>query len=287
MQTKRREKTRMLVEGALLIALATVLSELPLLKMSYGGSITVASMFPILLISYRHGVGRGLFAATAFAVIQQILGLSNLSYFTTWQSIVAVILLDYLLAFTVIGLGGAFRRFPIQQSVQLATGAVFACLLRYICHVISGATVWAGLSIPTTAVLVYSLGYNATYMLPETIVLTATAFYLGSLLDFRCKEVKRLPAARRTPAADGCLVAGGALLLGGLIFDTIRIFFELQDPETGAFTLTNLTAAPFAESVWPMVLIVTAATALPAIALFHVRHFLLKKRNNASTRFSA
>ncbi len=278
MQMKTRsEKTKILVESALLIALTTILSELSLMRLPYGGSITVASMLPILLISYRHGIGHGLPSAAAFAAIQQLCGLSTLSYFTTWQSIVAIIMLDYLLAFTVVGLGGIFRRIPIKQSIQLAAGAILVCLLRYICHVISGATVWAGLSIPTTAVLAYSLGYNATYMIPETIVLTAAAFWIGSLLDFRQGEVKRLPAVHRTPAADGCLVAGSALLLITLVFDTVSVFVRLQDPETGAFSLEGLLATSFADSFWLPVVIVTVIALAAAGILFFTRHLLWKR----------
>ena len=158
----RREKTKKLVECSLMIALGTVLSILPLFEMPYGGSITLASMLPCLLIAYRHGMAWGLGASAVYAVVQQLLGLKNLSYFTTWQSIVAIILLDYLIAFVVIGFGGIFRKSIQRQNLSMASGALVACVLRYICHVISGATVWAGLSIPTQAALAYSFSYNAT-----------------------------------------------------------------------------------------------------------------------------
>ena len=87
--------------------------------MPYGGSVTLASMLPCLLIAYRHGTAWGLGTAFVHAVVQQLLGLKNLSYFTTWQSVVAVIVLDYLLAFVVIGLGGMFRKRIAQQNLAL------------------------------------------------------------------------------------------------------------------------------------------------------------------------
>ncbi|MBQ8911953.1 MAG: energy-coupled thiamine transporter ThiT, partial [Clostridia bacterium] len=64
--------------------------------------------------------------------------------------------------------------------------------MRYICHVISGCTVWAGMSIPTGGAFVYSLIYNATYMLPETIILILVSYYLGTSLDFDAQIPRRL-----------------------------------------------------------------------------------------------
>ena len=73
----------------------------------------------------------------------------------------AIILLDYIIAFIVLGLGGIFRKLFRSQGGALAAGTLLACLLRYVCHVISGCTVWAGLSIPSQDALLYSLAYNA------------------------------------------------------------------------------------------------------------------------------
>ena len=95
-----------MVECAILIALATVLSLIKFVDLPYGGSITVASMLPIALISYRRGLGWGLGSALVYAVIQQLFGLKNLSYATSWQAVIAIIMLDYIIAFVVIGLIG-------------------------------------------------------------------------------------------------------------------------------------------------------------------------------------
>ena len=154
----KQTKTKTLVECAILIAIATVLSLFKLLDLPYGGSITLGSMVPMILLSYRHGLGWGLGSGLAYGVIQQLLGLNTLSWVTTWQSILAVILLDYVVAFAVTGLGGVFRKGVKNQAAALTLGGLLACVLRYICHVISGCTVWAGLSIPTSAALIYSIG---------------------------------------------------------------------------------------------------------------------------------
>ena len=274
---KRHERTRILVECALMVALGTVLSIFPLVEMPYGGSITLASMLPCLLIAYRHGTAWGLGTAFVHAVVQQLLGLKNLSYFTTWQSVVAVIVLDYLLAFVVIGLGGMFRKRIAQQNLALASGAVVVCVLRYICHVIAGATVWVGLSIPTQAALAYSFSYNATYMIPEAIVLAVTAYYLGSVLDFGRELPTRMPSKQGQGLPD--LLFALALLSAavGVIVDIVLIGANLQNPESGVLDF-SLLAVPFVGSFWLAVVIVTNVCLLVCVGLLIARKIILARR---------
>ena len=111
-------KTRALVESAVMVALAFILSMIKVIDLPYGGSVTVASMLPIVIISYRWGLKTGLLSAFVYAVTQQLMGLNNLSYVTTWQSVVAIIMLDYIVAFIVCGLGGIFRK-PVKNQVSL------------------------------------------------------------------------------------------------------------------------------------------------------------------------
>lgn len=274
---KQTMRTRKMVEAALLVALATVLSVLKIAELPYGGSITLASMFPILLLSYRHGVRWGLGGALVYGVLQQLLGLNNLSYFTTWQSIVAIIFLDYIIAFAVVGLGGIFRRAVKNQSVSLATGALFVCVLRYLCHVVSGATVWAGLSIPDSAALAYSLIYNATYMIPETIVLVAVAYYLGTLLDFRRDQPVRLVREQAVPEVGVLSLLAGVFALIGIVVDVSLIFPRMQNAETGEFDLSGLAVTDgLADSFWLPVIIVSCVCALICAGLLVARARLLR-----------
>ncbi len=261
----KQTKTRTLVECAILIAIATVLSLFKLLDLPYGGSITLASMLPIVLLSYRHGLVWGLASGVVYGGIQQLLGLNTLSWVTTWQSILAVILLDYVVAFAGTGLGGVFRKGVKNQAVALSLGTLLACVLRYVCHVISGCTVWAGLSIPTSAALLYSFGYNATYMIPETIVTVAAAYYLGSVLDFRKAQPTRLEKPQQTGKPIFGWIAG-LLVAGGLIFDAVAVFSKLQNAETGDFMITGL-----ADVAWIPVIAVTAGCLLVAGVLMVVK----------------
>lgn len=266
-----QNKTKSLVECAIMIALATVLSMIKLAELPYGGSITIASMLPIAIIAYRRGLGWGLGSACVYGVVQQLLGLNSLSYVTTWQSIVAVILLDYIVAFTVIGFAGIFRNKIENQALGLTLGCVFVSILRYICHVISGATVWAGLSIPTQAALSYSFVYNATYMLPECIILAVTAVYVASVIDFREEKLKRVVKSDTKAASPAINIVAGLVAAGALIYDAVEVFSHLQNAETGEFDITGLAAAN-----WTAFIAVTVSAVVVTVLLLIVNKALKK-----------
>ena len=255
-----RNKTRRLIEAALMVALATVLSVFKLVEMPYGGSVTFASMLPVLILSYRHGVAIGLGGGFVSAVIQQLLGLKYLSYFTTWQSVVALILLDYIVAFTVVGLGGIFRKIIKSQSAALAVGAISVGVLRYICHVIAGCTVWVGLSIPDSEALIYSLGYNATYMLPETIVLTVVALNLSRQIDFTRETPERVRRESKENSGDNLIALAWLTGAAGIVADVVTIAPSLQDAESGMFIVSGLKDAP-----WVTVAIISAVCLITSL----------------------
>jgi len=254
MNTKKT--VRALSEGAMMIALATVLSIFKIIELPYGGSVTIASMLPMVILAYRQGVVWGLGSGLVYAALQQLLGLNTLSYVTGWQSTLAVIFLDYIAAFAVVGLGGIFRRVGKTQRTALILGASLVSLLRYTFHVIAGATVWAGLSIPDSAALAYSFGYNATYMIPETVILIAVAYYLGGVIDFSAETPTRTAYVSRTKGAANTTLSGLVYLLG-VIVDVWLIAPYLQDAESGKFTF-----APLADANWLAIALVTGFTAI-------------------------
>ena len=244
MELKTSKQIRAMTECSIMVALSTVLSLIKLIDMPYGGSVTVASMLPVVIAVYRHGTVWGIGTALVNSAIQLLLGLNNLSYFTTWQSIVAIILLDYIVAFGVFALSGIFKRIEKRQNYAILYGTLLASILRYVCHVISGATVWAGLSIPTEAALLYSFSYNATYMLPETIILVAVAIYLSSVIDFRSKVPTRVKNSAMSRGEVYSTMGAGLLLVGTVIADVAILFPHLQDP-SGEFVFTHIGNANF------------------------------------------
>ena len=250
----KNKKMLRLVESGLMLAVATVLSMVKVLDLPYGGSITAFSALPVIIVAYRHGLGQGLLTALAYALMQLALGGSALSYATSPIAAAAIVVLDYLLAFTVLGLGGIFRNKVHHQGTALVLGAVATGAMRYTLHVIAGCTVWAGLSIPTEAAMVYSLAYNATYMIPETLVTALGAWYLSRAVDLREDTLSRAKSAPLRPAALTLSLLGGAALLVAAVWDVAEIFRPLQDADSGDFVITNLSLVN-----WPQVGVVTAA----------------------------
>ena len=270
----KKTNIRALTESSIMIALSIVFGFVKLIDMPYGGSVTLASMLPIIIIAYRHGTGWGMGAALASSLVQLITGIGYFSYFTTWQSIIALILFDYIFAFAIFGLGGIFRN-KLSQGAALSLGALLTSTVRYICHVISGATVWAGLSIPSGAALIYSLGYNATYMIPETVILTLAALYLGEIVDFKREIPGRVKSDERDRTGAVSISVSGLVALCAIAADLALIFPKLQNAADGSFDITGLKSVP-----WGIVLAVTICAAC-AVAIILV---IPKIRRNANKR---
>ena len=259
-----KNKTIRLTETAVMMALATVLSILPILELPYGGSVTLCSALPLLIIAYRYGTGWGIYAGIAYGVLQMFLGLKNVMYFTTPLSIAAVILLDYVFAFAALGLGGIFRKNNAKQSSAMVYGCLAACATRYILHTIAGCTVWAGLSIPSQAALVYSLAYNATYMIPETAVALLGTAMVCRVLDFRGDNIRHRVEANGK--FNGRIAAVAIVIAAVCIYVVRTIFARLQNGETGEFMLEGLTQVP-----WGTVGIVSGAGAVIVAILLCAR----------------
>lgn len=255
----KQQKMIRLVESGLMLAAATVLSMVKVLELPYGGSITAFSALPLLLVAYRHGTGWGLLTAFAHALLQLVLGASVFSTpGLSATGTAAAVVLDYLLAFVVLGLGGVFRHRCRSQETALMWGAVLTGALRYICHVISGWAIWAPLfDMPASEALTYSLAYNATYMIPETLVTALGAFYLSRSVDLRELTPSRAKTAPVAPTAFWISFAGNAALLCAAVWSVAKIFAPLQDPESGDFVIQNLTLVD-----WSSVGIVLAAGVL-------------------------
>jgi thiamine transporter len=135
--------------------LATVLSLIVVYTLPQGGSITAASMVPILWLSLRRGPKIGIAAGVLYGLIQ--LGL--LPYVIDPMQL----LLDYPLAFGVLGVAGFFQKYPVAGSAVGISG-------RFIMHFIAGVIYWAPIEAPTLNPFVYSAVYNGSYILPELVI---------------------------------------------------------------------------------------------------------------------
>ena len=174
--------TRWLVESAIMIAIGTILSEWPKIDYPLGGGLTICSMLPLVLISFRFGVKRGLTTALAYSLLQLVLGLDNVQYATSAGMAAAIVLLDYIVPYAVIGLAGAFKSDKRDLRVNLVLGIVVTFILRLVCHFFTGWLIWDALwpneygwSGP-----VYSILYNGSYMVSEMILTSVVAVALCS-----------------------------------------------------------------------------------------------------------
>lgn len=183
MTKKKKFNVLMLVEGAVMIALAFILSFIRPFKMQWGGSITLLSMLPICFYSIKHGVKAGLCMSFLYSLLQFGQGVMDglFGWGLTAPMLVACIMFDYILAYTAVGLAGLFRRLGDKGKIL---GIVIALLARSCFHFLSGVVVWKSMGqlwesdwFIDNSVL-YSIVYNGAYMLPEIILTTAAAVLL-------------------------------------------------------------------------------------------------------------
>jgi len=167
--------TKRLTLSALMLALATVLSFVGI-RMPFGGSMTLGSMIPVIMISYIYGLKWSLGVGLCYSLIQIVCGFSPPPV-PEFSSFFAVILLDYILAFAVLGLGGFLSSKIKNIKLRYFTGSVLCVLLRFVCHFISGILIWNCYAPEGQSAFVYSLLYNGGYMGGE-LVLTAVVSVL-------------------------------------------------------------------------------------------------------------
>lgn len=191
MNTKFETKTARLATSGILIALATILSMIKVFEYPYGGSVTLFSMVPIIVLGYMYGIGWGLLCGTVYGVLQGVLGATVTQAFAGVNgfSLVLMAFLDYIVAFAVLGLSAAFKKTRLNNGVSLVLGTVLVSILRFGAHFLSGYILWGGYAQSffeglnstfgnnvlskfsgNSLALVYSAFYNGSYMLPEMII---------------------------------------------------------------------------------------------------------------------
>ena len=218
--TTHPARVRRLTESAMMIALATVISFLcslipvPPFNFPFGGGITIAGMLPIVLIAYLYGTRWGLLTGFVYSLIQMLLGHATVAAMflpvdeggmQIWAAL-TVCFVDYILAYTALGLAGLFSGKGTPKK-----SLIFACLValgaRYVCHIVSGTVfygAWAEWFFTQDGIyslfgetvlrafsgnalsLIYSTVYNGCYMIPEMVITPLVALM-----------VLRIPLIRR------------------------------------------------------------------------------------------
>ena len=172
---------RKITETAIMLAVATVLSILQFTgPWALGGSITICSMLPIIIIVHRYGTKWGLLTAVTYSFLQLLLGIRNVQYAPNAVTAIGIIFLDYVLAFGVLGLSAVFDPIFKSRKKALMLGIVVTMTMRYLCHFASGIIIWEVLW-PNSlgwATWIWSLAYNGSYILPEIIITLSVAYVL-------------------------------------------------------------------------------------------------------------
>lgn len=212
------KKTNKLVTSAMLIALGTAIAfvceYIPFLNLPFGGTITFASLLPLVLIGYLYGPAWGFGSAFVFSLLQMLIGFRTVAGLFTPDSdsfmgvgiAFGVILLDYLLAFTAVGISSFFRKMR-SPAGALAVGSLVGLLATYAFHTLSGWLfygAWAEWFFTDTVVgelpvakwiletfsgsglaAVYSLVYNGCYMIPEILITVVCAIAVSTIPAIR------------------------------------------------------------------------------------------------------
>jgi len=208
--------TKRLTTTGILVAISAVLFAFAI-ELPFDGELTIAGMVPIIIIGYKYGVKWGLFSAFAFSLVQIAYGATSSNAFAGMYdpdnaaksvlNIVLMVVLDYFVAFTVLGLSGMYKNKTKNDTKAFALGALTVCALRFLAHFLSGWILWGSYAewfftesmtgSFSTGVLnhfsgqmlsvIYSLVYNGIYMVPETIITVVVCIILISV-----KPLKKL-----------------------------------------------------------------------------------------------
>lgn len=199
------DNTMKLTVSAIMVAMSTVLSFIKFSELPYGGTVTLFSFVPILFVGYAYGVKWGLSAGLVYGILQALFGVSGATAGFVWYQVILCAMLDYIVAGAMLGLGGIFKKLIRNPQLSFGLGSFFACVLKYISHFLSGyilfgtyaewffeegggmsygAEIFAKYS-GNTLSIIYSLIYNATFMLPETIITIIMACIIISVKPLR------------------------------------------------------------------------------------------------------
>ena len=170
--------------GAMCMALSSVLSLIKLWDMPFGGSITPASMLPLLLFAYCYGTVPGLTLGALYGVMQFLLDGMRFAALGAIPN-----LLDYPIAFGLLGLAGLFNRMP-NERLGLALGFFAGCFGRFLASFTSGVVFYAQWAPEGMNPAVYSIVYNGSYMLPECILCIVIGIFVAPRLVRELRKVK-------------------------------------------------------------------------------------------------
>ena len=180
--------TKKLTTTGILLALSIVLSMIRLFTLPQGGSVTPASMLPIIIVSLLYGNRWGILSGIVSGILSMLLTggipappVTNIRYYFL------VLLLDYILAFGFLGFSSFFYRLYGKKPLSVPFAAATVIFLRFLCHFTSGIFIWGVYAWEGYGAALYSLLYNGSYMLFELLITTALAFFIRAFIRNQIK----------------------------------------------------------------------------------------------------
>lgn len=178
-------KTKKITLCAIMVAMSTVLAMISKIipaPWMQGGSITIASMVPIVAVSLIIDCRWGALSAVVYSLIQMMTGFYPPPT-QTMLNFFLVIFLDYIAAFGVLGFAGGFYKLLGSKKWAIPVSGAIVALGRYICHILSGILIWGVYAEEGQSVLAYSLIYNGSYMIPEIIITAVVLAFLAPMIE--------------------------------------------------------------------------------------------------------
>lgn len=160
-----KQRTKLISEAAVLVALAGALNFVKIYALPQGGSITAGAMVPICWFALRRGTKWGIFAGVVFGFVVM---LNPVDFYVVHP---VQLLLDYPIAFGALGLAGAFRKHPL-------VGVGVGILGRFVSHFVSGVVFFSMFAPPGMSPFLYSAIYNGSFLIGEFVVTTVIIFLI-------------------------------------------------------------------------------------------------------------
>jgi thiamine transporter len=188
----KNSKITVLTECAVMVALAFALSSAKLYTMPLGGSVTIASMLPIMLIGVKYGtligVGTG-FIYSLTQIFQALVEGNVFPYCETGATLIICVVFDYILPFTILGLAGMLKNSKIFKNQEIAfyVGMISVVLVRFISHFVTGVAIWGQWAPDGMGKYLYSFLYNGGFLAFDFIICLVCAS-----LMLRKNELRRL-----------------------------------------------------------------------------------------------
>jgi len=176
---QQNSNVKRLVETAVLLALGFVLSTLKVKLVAAGGSITIVSMLPIVILANKYGVAWGTLSGFVHGILQIIEDGGIFPPTNDVLSYAMVLILDYALAWAAVGLiAGLLRNTSSKPYISISLGCFFGIAGRFLCSFMSGVIIWRVYAPEGQSPWIYSLLTNGMVLLPEMIIHTVVGYLL-------------------------------------------------------------------------------------------------------------